>query len=35
MPELIARLRLKTSWLADKLPNPEELAEDARVITGG
>jgi HD-like signal output (HDOD) protein len=33
MPALIARLRLKTSWLSDKLPDPAELAEDAQMMT--
>ena len=33
MPALIARLRLKTSWLPDKLPDPAALAEDAEMMT--
>jgi HD-like signal output (HDOD) protein len=33
--ELIARLHLKPSWLADKLPDPAALAEEAALIIGG
>ncbi|GAP38089.1 HDOD domain-containing protein [Piscinibacter sakaiensis] len=33
--DLVGRLRLKTSWLADRLPDPAGLAEEARLMTGG
>lgn len=32
--EVIARLRLKTAWLADKMPDPAALAEEAALLTG-
>lgn len=35
MPELIAKLRLKPSWLADKLPDPAALAQEAQLISAG
>lgn len=35
MPELIKRLRLKTSWLADKLLDADALTQEAQVMTGG
>lgn len=33
--DVIARLRLKTSWLADKLLNADDLAQEAQLMTGG
>lgn len=35
MPELINRMRLKTSWLADKLLTADDLAQEAQLMTGG
>lgn len=33
-PELVARLRLKTHWLADKLVSADDLAQEALLMTG-
>lgn len=35
LPELISRLRLKPSWLADKLLDPDQLSQEAQLMTGG
>jgi HD-like signal output (HDOD) protein len=34
-PDLVARLRLKTSWLEDKLVNADELNQEALLMTKG
>ena len=34
-PELVARLRLKTSWLEDKLVNADELSQESKLMTAG